>query len=209
MQKVTLEAFERVRSGKSGLNTLRREKKVPGIFYSKNDEALPLWVLETAINKLVFTSETHIVNLSVADKKTADCIIKDVQFDPVTDKVIHFDLLGLVEGEKIELDIPIILKGTSIGVREGGQLQQFMHKATVKCIPAEIPEHLEVDITKVKMGHSIHLRDLKFENIEFTQPSGAVVLAVTPPKGMEIKASTDGEITEPEVISRGKDKSEE
>jgi large subunit ribosomal protein L25 len=210
MEKVVLNAVERKTATKSALNTLRRDKKVPGIFYVRNQKPLSVEVLEKEIKPLVFTAETHLISLMVDGKEEHECVIKDVQFDPLTDRVIHFDLLGLIKGEKFQLEVPIQFHGTAVGIKEGGILQQVLHKIEIECLPKDIPQHLEIDVTDIKLGAAIHAGDLKYDNITILTPAKSVIVTVTHPK-VEVVATpeegaegAEGAATEPEVIAKGK-----
>jgi len=209
MEKTTLKASERKQFNKSAIRKIRKEGRVPGVFYSKHNPPLHIDVLDTTINPLVFTSKTHLISLEVEGQEERECIIKDIQFDPVTDKVIHFDLLGLTKGEKIVLEVPVQLVGTPIGVKEGGVIQHVMHKLEVKCLPRNIPEHIVVDVSALKLGDSIHIGDLQIEEVEFTDPKESLIVQVTHAKVQEevAPATEEGveeEPAEPEVIAKGK-----
>lgn len=211
METVELQGVIRKDLSKSAKTKARAAGKVPGVFYMKGTDPISIEVAENAINPLVFTSEAHLINLKLDDQKEFECVLKDTQFDPVTDKVIHFDLFGIVRGQKLQIEIPVLLKGSPIGVREGGQLQSFAHKLTVECLPKDIPDHLEVDISGLKIGHSIHVSDLKYDNLVFLNPESTVIVSVTPPRGMketDTLAAAEAP-AEPEVISKGKAKETE
>ena len=182
MEKVVLNANERKTITKPALNAVRNNKRVPGTFYLKNTKPVSIDVLEKELNPLVFTAETHLISLKVEGYDEHDCIIKDVQFDPVTDRVVHFDLLGLVKGEMFHLEVPVKFHGSAIGIKEGGILQQVLHKLEIECLPKDIPQHLDVDVTDIKLGAAIHAGDLKFEKITILTPEDAVVVTVTHPK---------------------------
>lgn len=214
MEKTKLKASERKDLTKSGTKKIRREGLIPGVFYSKNNTPIHIDVVDKAINSLVFTTKTHLISLVLEGHDEYECIIKDIQFHPVTDKVIHFDLLGLTKGEKIKLEIPLQLVGASIGVKEGGVIQHVMHKVEVECLPRNIPEHIVVDVSGLKLGDSFHIRDLNYEDIEFMVPKESLIVQVTHPKVKEEVAPTEEaavgeEPTEPEVISKGKKEKEE
>ena len=211
MEKVVLNANERKTITKSALNTIRNNKRVPGTFYLKNSKPVSIDVLEKEIKPLVFTAETHLISLVVEGYDEHECIIKDVQFDPVTDRVVHFDLLGLVKGEMFQLEVPIRYNGSAIGIKEGGILQQVLHKLEIECLPKDIPQHLDVDVTDIKLGAAIHAGDLKFDNINILTPEDAVVVTVTHPKVEKepvVEELVEGEV-EPEVIAKGKTEEEE
>ena len=209
MEKTTLKALERKQFNKSAIRKIRKEGRVPGVFYSKHNPPLHIDVLDTTINPLVFTSKTHLISLEIEGQEERECIIKDIQFDPVTDKVIHFDLLGLTKGEKIVLEVPVQLVGTPIGVKEGGVIQHVMHKLEVECLPRNIPEHIVVDVSALKLGDSIHIGDLQIEEVEFIDPKESLIVQVTHAKIQEEAApvaeeGAEEEPTEPEVIAKGK-----
>ncbi len=210
MEKIILKANMRNSISKSSRSSIRKNGHVPGVFYSKHDTPIPIEVTEKSIKPLVFTSETHLISLEIDGKDSHECVIKDVQFDPVTDRVVHFDLLGLTVGEKFQLEVPIQYHGNPVGVKEGGVLQQFLHKLEIECLPKDIPQHLNINIQDLKLGDAIHVKDLKFENITILNLEGSVIVAVTHPK-VE-KEATPEELAaqaeaQPEVI--GKDKEEE
>lgn len=212
MDKVILEAKKRQLSTKSALTQLRKSGRVPGVFYSKHHEPLTVDVDANALNPLVFTSKTHLISLKVDSGDTFDCVVKDVQFDPVTDKIVHFDLIGLEVGEKVQIEVPVQLVGTAIGIKEGGILQQMLHKLEIECLPSDIPEHIEIDINNLKKGHSIHIGDLKIPNVTFKQSPDSIIVSVThqrTEKEVSASAETGEEIKEPEVIGRGKSQEEE
>ena len=211
MEKVVLNANERKTITKPALNAVRNIKRVPGVFYLKNSKPVSIDVLEKELNPLVFTAETHLISLMVDGLDEHECVIKDVQFDPVTDRVVHFDLLGLVKGEMFQLEVPIRFSGSAIGIKEGGILQQVLHKLEIECLPKDIPQHLNIDVTDIKLGAAIHAGDLKFENITVLTSADQVVVTVTHPKvEKEPVAEELAEgAAEPEVIAKGKAEEEE
>jgi large subunit ribosomal protein L25 len=210
MDKVNLKANVRTNFSKSGRHELRTKGRVPGIYYSKNGEPIAIDVPENSINPLVFTSQTHIINMQLDNGTEFECILKDIQFDPVTDKVIHFDLLGLTLGETLQIEVPVQLTGASPGVKDGGLVQQNLHKLQIECMPKDLPQHIVVDISNLKLGDSLHVGDLNYENISILNPSDAVVVAITHPRAE--KETLEGEAEapkEPEVITKGKTEKEE
>ncbi len=209
MEKVELKANLRQSIKKSDRNSLRRNGRVPGVYYSKHGSPVPIDVNEKDINPLVFTTETHLLSLQLDNKDQLDCVIKDVQFDPLTDKVIHFDLLGLTSGEKFQLEVPVQFHGSPVGVKEGGVLQILLHKLEVECLPKDIPQRIDINLQDLKLGDAIHVKDISLPGIEILNPEEAVIAAVTHPKAEKEPAAEGAEEapTEPEVI--GKEKSEE
>jgi len=220
MAEVTLEAKKREISTKGAINQIRKDGKVPGVFYMKGNEGIPIVVEENDINHLVFTSESHLIQLKIegAKEDMYESILKDIQFDPVTDKVVHFDLRGITRGEVIQLEIPLMLNGTPVGIKEGGILQQVLHKLQIECLPRHIPAHLEFDVTELKFGETVTVADLNFENVTILNNESSVVLSIVAPKmveeeteeGEEELLGAEGEeMEEPEVIKKGKAEDEE
>jgi large subunit ribosomal protein L25 len=216
MEKVSLKAAQRNDTAKPERKKIRNQGRVPGIFYSRHTSPINIDVTEKELHPLVFTSKTHLISLNIEGQEEQDCIIKDVQFDPVSDRVLHFDLLGLTKGEKIQLEVPVQLKGTALGIKEGGVLQHVLHKLDIECLPKDIPEHIELDISSLEVGDSIHVEDINIENLEILNSKDSLIVSVTHAKIKEepvLAAEEIGEVeegTEPEVISKGKaDESEE
>jgi len=215
MKTVTLEANKRKDTNKATRKRLRREGRVPGVFYSKRLDTIPVDVLEKKIRPLVFTAKTNLISLKIEGQEELECIIKDIQFDPVTDEIVHFDLLGLTRGEMIQLEVPVQLLGSSIGVREGGLLQQILHKVEVECLPKHIPEHIPIDISELAIGDSVLISDLTVENLTLLNPADALVVAVGHQKVVEEEVEVTEELAEgeepaePEIIGKGKPEEEE
>jgi len=214
METTLLEAKQRTNLNKSERKKIRREGRIPGVIYSKQIQPITIEVAENALKPLVFTAKAHLISLKLTGHEDQECIIKDVQFDPVTDKIVHFDLIGLIKGEKLEIEVPVQLKGTAAGIKEGGVLQNPLHRLSVKCFPKDIPDHLEIEISQLNIGDAIHVSDLVFDNIEILNPKEAVIVSVVHPKIQEEPVAVEGvegvEVpAEPEVIGKGKADTEE
>jgi large subunit ribosomal protein L25 len=213
METTKLKASERKDFSKSETRRIRNEGFIPGVFYSKNNQLIHINVADKAINPLVFTAKTHLISLELEGHDEYECIIKDVQFHPVTDKVIHFDLLGLTKGEKIKLEIPVQLVGSPVGLKEGGVIQHVMHKIEVECLPRNIPEHITIDISGLNLNDSVHISDLKYDDIAFTDSQDSLIVQVTHAKVKEEAApaaeAVVEETAEPEVIAKGKKEEKE
>jgi large subunit ribosomal protein L25 len=213
MEKTTLKASVRTEINKKEKNKIRNQGRAPGVFYSKHSVPIHIDVADKAIKPLVFTSKTHLISLEIDGHDEQECIIKDVQFDPVTDSVLHFDLLGLTKGEKITLEVPVQLVGTPIGVKEGGIIQHIRHKLEIECLPRNIPEHIVIDVSGLKLGDSFHISDLQLEDIEFIETKEAMIVQVTHAKIREeaapVEEGEEEESAEPEVIGKGKAEEEE
>jgi len=214
MEKFVLEAKERKDFSKSYRNQIRKNNIIPGIYYSRHNKPVAIEVNEKSLKSLVYTSKTHLVSLMVDDKEEMECIIKDVQFDPLTDKVVHFDLLGLTKGETFQLEVPIQLIGSPIGVKEGGILQQTLHKVEIECFPKDIPEHITVDIANLKLNSAVHVGDLQLQDITFLSSKESVIVSVVPPKVEKEVTPVEAEVTaeepeEPELVTKTKETEKE
>lgn len=209
MATMNLSALKREDLGNSTTKTARKKGMIPGVFYYKNAPAVAISVKDTALNPFVYTSEVRIINLQIEGaEKAQNCILKDIQFDPVSDKPIHFDLLGISENETIKIEVPIKLVGSPAGVRDGGVIQHVLHSLEVECLPVHIPSHIDVDISGLAIGDAVHIGDLKIENVEIFGTETATIVAVVPPAVEKVETpAAEGEAaaaTEPEVIAKGK-----
>ena len=210
MSEISVKADKRTKSTKGVVNQARRNGTVPGIYYSKGSEPISLFVAESSLKPLVYTSETHLVNLQVEDKELK-AILKNIQFDPVTDRIIHCDFLGISADQEIEIEVPVAVEGQAKGVKEGGIVSQAMHKLRVSCLPAFIPEHILLNISDLSLNQSIHVRDLKLEKVKVLHADDAIIVSINLPRAaQEATTALPGEeAKEPEVISKGKQAEEE
>jgi large subunit ribosomal protein L25 len=207
MSEIVLKAERRTAAGRHA-NQTRAKGLVPGIYYSRGEENIAIQVDKVSLDPLVFTSKTHVIDLQIADGTAKKCILRAVQFDPVTDRPIHFDLLGLKESEKLTIEVPItITGGIPAGVRDGGVLQHIVHKVKVSCLPKDIPEKVEVDVSQLAINQFVHVRDLKIPNVTVLDNPDISVIGVMPPtvtKEAEVAAPTEVAAAEPEVVGKGK-----
>lgn len=211
MAEIVLNGEVRKEVGKR-VKSLRAEGKVPGIFYLHGEQNITIAVPEPTLKPLIYTSETHIINLKLDDGSSHSCILRDIQFDPVTDRPIHFDLQGVRAEEKLTLEIPVVLIGTPKGVKDGGTMQRVLHRLRVQCLPRDIPEHIEVKVDDLGINQSIHVKDIKVENVTILENEDSTVVAVVPPTVLKEEVAAAApveEITEPEVIGKGKKEEEE
>ncbi|MCX7909380.1 MAG: 50S ribosomal protein L25 [Ignavibacteria bacterium] len=182
MSEVILKARKR-NIGKGEVSKIRRKGLIPGIFYSKDVNPIPIVVEAKPLKPIVHTTETKIVRLQIeGEDKEYKCILKDIQIDPIKDTISHFDLFGIHEGTRLTVEVPIVLKGQAIGVKEGGTLQQSLSKVKVKCLPDRIPSHFEIDISNLKIGKAIHIADIQGEGIEFELSPETVIVACLAPR---------------------------
>ncbi|TLU83593.1 MAG: 50S ribosomal protein L25/general stress protein Ctc [Chlorobium sp.] len=139
---------------------LRQSGVVPAVVYHKGEQTLAVSVNELALKKIVHSAESHIIDLQFPDGKIKRSFIKDVQFHPVTDKIIHTDFQLFSADEIIELEVPVAVSGDSAGVEKGGKLQIILHALTIKGKPENMPDHIVIDVTALQIGHSLHVKEI-------------------------------------------------
>lgn len=179
MNKVALKAARR-ESGKKAAKDIRRSGNVPGVYYMNGQEPVSISVNPVDMKPLVYTAEAKLIDLQIEGVPgTQSCFIKEMKFCPVSEKLIHFDLLGLKEDKKVTFVVPVAVTGSSIGVKQGGILQQNLYRLKVKCLPQDLPAKLTVDVTKLGLGEVIQVQDLKNEKYDFILPPTTTVVQVT------------------------------
>lgn len=207
MAEITLTANIRTDLGRSAANTLRRAGRVPGVYYLHNEKNIAFEVKLLDLRPLVYTADTHIVNLQLNDGTTQKCVVREIQFDPITDRVRHIDLMGLSMTDVIRVEVPIMLHGQPQGVRDGGVLNHIIHKIELECVASELPEHIEIDISNMTIGQSITIADLNIGTATIHADPDQPVVSITHMRGAEAGApgaEAAPAAAEPEVIARGK-----
>lgn len=208
MANLKLAAKKRTESGTSNVRRLRRQGRIPGIFYFHGEKNIHLVFDEKELYPVV-RSETPLIDLTVG-KEVLPCVIRDVQYDPVNGKILHIDLMGISFTEKLRTTVSVHLSGIPIGVKvSGGILQQILREVEIEVLPADLPEKIEVDVSQLNVNDHISIGDLKRENITFLHDDNEHIATVSPPSAAEVEPVKEAEETaEPEVITRGKAKEE-
>jgi len=222
MEQRVLEVVLRTARGKEGARRIRREGKIPAVLYGRKTPTFHLTVKPEELKKILTSGakENTLIGLKVngpGSEKVGSPVVmlKDLQIHPVSRSYLHADFYAVAMDEKIEVDIPIRLVGKAEGVKTGGIQQQAMREIRVRCLPSEIPEFLEVDVSALKIGDSLHVRDLtppdKFELVtdrNFTLAS--VVPPISEEKYEELVATPEAEkeIAQPERIGEKKEEPE-
>jgi large subunit ribosomal protein L25 len=164
MKSITIEGHLRTDHGKKAARQIRSQENVPAVIYGGAEE-VNFYASAKAFKPLVYTGEFQIAEVNV-DGKTYKCILKDLQFDKVTDALIHLDLLELVDDKKVVATLPLKFVGTSVGVKEGGKLVIKIKSLKVKAFPKDLVENINVDITNLALNANIRVEDVKAEGIE-------------------------------------------
>lgn len=167
--------------------------RVPAVVYHKGEETLHVSVEDLALEKLIHSAESHIIDLHFPDGKSKRSFIKDVQFDPLTDKAIHADFQFFSAGEVLEMEVPTSFTGEAPGVVEGGKMQIIQHTLTIKGVPSNIPEHITIDVSGLELGQTMHIREIPTESHEgkfeiMGDPETPVVSILAPRKAEEPSA---------------------
>ena len=177
MKSFDLKGTSRTEVGKKSTNELRKNNGIPCVLYGLEKEAKAFAVTTDSVRKLVYTPDIHVVNLTI-DGVECTAVLKDIQFHPVKDTILHMDFLQIVADKPIVMEVPTVLTGLAAGVKLGGKLQQAIRKIKVKAVYANIPEKLTVDVTELALGKSIKVGDLSFEGLELVTPAQTVVCSV-------------------------------
>jgi len=214
MKAVKLEAKLREGTGKGYAHKLRRMGLVPAVVYGAKETSQSLELDAKSMHRFLSTQEGEnvIIDLEVAGAKPSlkKAVVKEVQLDPVSGRILHVDFLHITMTEKIKLHVPVHVSGTSTGVKnQGGILQHILREVEVFCLPADIPGAIDLDITELGIGDSIHVRDLTLDKVEIlTEPQRAIVAVIPPTVHKEEEPVVEAE-EEPEVLAEKKEEEEE
>ena len=216
MATVSLSAKARDTVGKGHARKLRQAGEVPAVIYGHSRDAQSLTLNTRDIEKLLkqVAGTSTVVELTV-DGKTARTLIREVQRHPFKRVVLHVDFQELVAGEKVTLSVPLRFHGTPIGVKDsGGILEEVMHQVHLRVDPMSIPDHIDVDVTHITIGHSIHVNELKLpEGAEVMDDEDATVCIVSAPRAVveetPVAADAAAAPAEPELIRKTKEEEEE
>ena len=208
MASAQLSASARDSGGKGIARKLRSEGRVPAVVYGHGREPQPLSINTRELERLLdhIAAESTVIDLDI-DGKGARTLIREIQRHPFKRQILHVDFQELVAGEKISVSVPIVLIGVPDGVRmDGGILDQTMRELEIEVDPSNIPNHVEIDVTKLVIGSSLHVSDIPLpEGVEVLDDMDASVCVVSAPRAAieETAAAAEGEaeaVAEPEVI---------
>ena len=215
MKEINLEVKTRERKGKEQTKKLRQDGIIPAVVYGAGENGLALEIKTKDLRTLLKATkgENVIVNLNIDEGKSESkkVLIREIQRDPVWDNILHVDFQHISLTEKITVKVPIHVIGLSTGVKnEGGILEHILRDLEIKCLPTEIPQHIEVDVTELGIGDAVHVKDLKLEGLEVLTDINRSIVTVVPPtvfKEPEVAAVVE-EGKEPELVG-GEKESEE
>tara|TARA_R110002050_G_scaffold57866_7_gene130289 strand:- start:85586 stop:86212 length:627 start_codon:yes stop_codon:yes gene_type:complete len=177
MKSITINGSQRESVGKKATKALRNAGQVPCVLYG-GDKPVHFSTTELAFSKLVYTPNAHTVVINLEGGETFSAVLQDIQFHPVTDRILHVDFYQLFEEKEIALNIPVNLVGNSRGVKNGGVLRRPYRKLRIKALPANLPDFIEIDITPLKIGSKVTVGELPSDNYTFLHNDNTVVCAV-------------------------------
>ncbi|MBT4916595.1 MAG: 50S ribosomal protein L25/general stress protein Ctc [Formosa sp.] len=176
MKSITINGSKRESVGKKSTKALRNAGQVPCVIYG-GDKPVHFSAEELAFSKLVYTPNAHTVVIALGSD-TVNAVLQDIQFHPVTDRILHIDFYQLFDDKEIAMNIPVNLIGKSPGVANGGSLMRNKRKLRVKALPSNLPDFIEADISPLKIGSKLYITELVNENYNFLHPDNTVVCQV-------------------------------
>lgn len=192
MKKASLSGSPRESVGSKDAALLRKEGRIPAVLYG-GKEQIHLHLAENPVEKLVYNPDVFQIELEM-NGKTYPCIVKDMQFHPVTEKIVHIDLLQLFDDKQVTVHIPVRSIGSSIGVSNGGRLATNYRHLPLRGLPQALPEYVNVDITELNIGDVIRVRQIPMDGFSILKSDSDVVVAIKRTRAAMSAASTeDGE----------------
>jgi len=202
MKSITINGSQRESVGKKATKALRNAGQIPCVLYG-GDNPVHFSAAELAFSKLVYTPNVHTVVIALENGETYDAIMQDIQFHPITDKILHIDFYRLYADKEITMDIPVHIIGTSRGVLNGGVLRKNQRKLRVRALPANLPDYLEADITPLKIGNKLYVTALANDAFTILHPDNTVVCQVT--RSRASIAEFEDELAEAEAAAEGEE----
>jgi large subunit ribosomal protein L25 len=210
-----LQGERRTGVGKGVARKLRQAGRIPAVYYGRGEDPIALAVglkdLQDVIDRA--DGSNVIVDLKVDGDGVADrkALIREIQRDPVGGRILHLDLQHISLTERIVVEVPVVLVGIAVGVKEGGGiLEHLLREVEVECLPTDIPSKLEVDVSALNIGDSLHVSDLKADRVEIITEAERAIATVVPPTVLEeAKPAEEGAAAEPELVKEKKEEGAE
>ena len=220
MEHQLLEAGVRTDTGRAAARKARRDGKIPAVLYGRGEESMTVEVDAKEFERMLHhgLAEHGMLDLNLKEgrkKRRQTVLIREVQHDPVTGDILHADFYHVEMEQEIEVSVPIVLLGQAEGVKKGGIQEQLLREVEIQCLAKKMPENVQLDVTAVDLGHSLHVRDLVMdEDIRVLTDPNRTVVSVLPPKlREEVEVAAEEleaeEGAEPEVVGKeGKEEEE-
>lgn len=214
MEQARLDVEIRQGKGKGSARAVRRNGLIPGIVYGHNQEPITIQFQEYGLRRIFHQGgENVLINMNVSGELTETVMIKEIQRDPLSRRIIHADFMRVSLEEKVTTHVPVVLVGTAPGVKEGGVLEFLLRELRVECQVGQIPEHIEVDISSLGIGDQIRVEDIKVpEGMAIHDDPVTIVVTIAAPtvvKEIEEGAVPEDLEKEPEVIRERRKEEEE
>ena len=212
MEKMAIKTMMRETFGKGVVKKMRKNGFIPAVIYGKSlNLSIKLPYSAVKALKSIHFSESTIIDMEIEGKEGegVKALIKDVQYNPITDEIMHVDFMQVSMEEKITVNIPVVLKGDCKGVKEGGVLEQMLWEIEIEALPMDIPDKINLDVSQLGMGDSIHVKDLNLgDSVKIMESPGETIVTVVAKHEEEAAPAEEVEEgKEPEVI-KSKDKEE-
>ncbi len=191
MKTIDLQAAHRGELGKTGSKALRNSNMIPCVVYF-NSEATHIKVEYLALHKVLYSSETYLVNIHVDGQTPFQAIVKKADFHPVTDRMSHVEFQRVVADQKVEVALPINLTGVAVGVTKGGKLMQKLRKIKVRGFVQDLPSSVDINVSAMDLGGNILVKDVPFEGVDVTSPKTASVASVEIPRSLRSQMTKGG-----------------
>jgi len=193
MKSVSINGIARVDLGKKFAKQLRKNENVPCVIYGGTEEPIHFYAHSNEFRKIVYTPNVYLINIIIGDN-TLSVIMGDIQFHPVSDKILHIDFLRVFADQTIKINVPINIQGNSMGVRNGGRLSLNMRRLLVEALSQDLPETIDIDITNLRIGHSVRVSDLSLDSIKLlNNPQDVIVAVKTARAAIEDEDTLEGE----------------
>jgi large subunit ribosomal protein L25 len=213
MDKTTLRARRRVGAGTRAARRLRRSGQIPAVIYGASDDPQPIQIDTREFLGLISQglSENTLITVLLDDEESSDrvALIREVQRDPIRGELAHIDLVHIDLTREIDVEVPIKLIGTAAGVKQGGVLEHRLYEVEIRCLPTQIPDHFELDVSALGIGDSAHVGDLDLSGYEVLTEAERTIVSIAAPRVLEEVVPTEVVPTEPELVGREKAEEEE
>jgi large subunit ribosomal protein L25 len=196
MKHFEINASLRTDVGKKASKKVRKEKAIPCVIYG-GEKNIHFYTPQTEVRKFVYTPEVMFADIKI-DGKTYTTMVKDLQFHPVSDSILHIDFYEINPNKPVKIKIPIKIVGLSPGVKSGGKLKQIIKRLTVKGLMNDIPDFFEVSISKLKINQAIKIKDLVSDKLEFVDSKANIIVTVTSTRGVALTEDEDEKVSEAE-----------
>ena len=196
MKTLAISVKERQNVGKSNTRALRNQGNVPCVLYG-GEKQVTFYAHENDFRNIVYTPDTFLIQLDVEGIKI-NAIIQEIQFHPVTDKILHIDFYQLFDDKEIAMDIPVVLNGNPLGVKAGGVLRRNRRKLRIKALPTNLPDNIQIDISGLKIGNKVYVSELLNDDYKFLHSDNTVVCQVKQSRvSVDIEEDEEDEEVEP------------